>query len=113
MAKKDISAVNGPKTRTTINHTQLPDELMATYDLKREGIRQMRSMQTTKDVGGTDGDLLIRVKTSPMYKTHTKHSGFNMHTATCTRRLLAPHSHGPMKASLPKMDVHMSPSENA
>jgi hypothetical protein len=69
MAKKDISAVNGPKTRTTINHTQLPDELMATYDLKREGIRQMRSMQTTKDVGGTDGDLLIRVKTSPMYKT--------------------------------------------
>ena len=47
-------------TRTTINHTQLPDELMATYDLQREGIRQMRSVQTTKDVDGTDRDLPIQ-----------------------------------------------------
>jgi hypothetical protein len=49
MARKDISTLNEQKTRTTMNYIQLPDELMVTYDLYRERIRRIRSMQTSAD----------------------------------------------------------------
>ena len=32
---------------TTINHIEIPDDHMSTYDLRRERIRQIRSVQTT------------------------------------------------------------------
>ena len=40
-------------TSATINHIHLPDKLMATQDLERKRVEQMRFMQTVMDNGGT------------------------------------------------------------